>query len=122
GMPSPAWRALYRRIVAGLPDTTDLYHWGDIDEGGFRIAATLGTDVCREGRTLRHWLMSPDTIGKQAPRREATSSALARMAYWADKAGWEEIGVDLLKQGFRLEQEALEPVLPGQLLRCVECQ
>jgi hypothetical protein len=39
GMPSPAWRAMYVRLLSSLPPDVPVFHWGDIDEGGFRIAA-----------------------------------------------------------------------------------
>ena len=38
GMPSPAWRAMYMRLLVNLPLGTPVLHWGDVDEGGFRIA------------------------------------------------------------------------------------
>ena len=53
GMPSPAWRALYGRLLAGLPPDVPVYHWGDIDEGGFRIAALLSRCAAACGHTLR---------------------------------------------------------------------
>ncbi len=34
GMPSPAWRAMYGRLLESLPPTTPIHHWGDVDEGG----------------------------------------------------------------------------------------
>src|SRR3546814_14110392 len=29
GMPSPAWRAMYRRLLVSLPTATPFYTWGD---------------------------------------------------------------------------------------------
>ena len=113
GMPSPAWRALYRRILARLPAATAVYHWGDIDEGGFRIAATLAADVREQGRTLRPWLMSPSAIPEPLRTRAAPSAPAARMAYWATAAGWDAIATELAANPIRVEQEALDPVLPG---------
>lgn len=47
GMPSPTWRRAYRVLSDALSTEVVFYHWGDIDVGGFRIAAclaeTLGT-------------------------------------------------------------------------------
>ena len=112
GMPSPSWRALYRRILAGLPDATEVYHWGDIDEGGFRIAATLAADVREQGRTLRPWLMSPSTIAEPQRAGKAPTAAATRMAYWAGAAGWDTIATELATNPLRIEQEALDPLLP----------
>ena len=33
GMPSPAWRAMYVRLLAGLPLGTPVKHWGDVEIG-----------------------------------------------------------------------------------------
>lgn len=112
GMPSPAWRALYRQIIAGLSPATRIYHWGDIDEGGFRIAATLAADVREQGRSLQPWQMAPSSVPEQAKKVAAPPAALARMSYWAGMAGWDAIAADLANHPHRLEQEALDPVLP----------
>ncbi|MCE7031470.1 DUF2220 family protein [Lysobacter sp. GX 14042] len=112
GMPSPAWRALYRRILAGLPATAAVYHWGDIDEGGFRIAAALAVDVRQQERTLQPWLMASASIPEPMRTETVSSAALARMSYWAAAAGWESIAMQLHKHPFRMEQEALDPTLP----------
>lgn len=114
GMPSPAWRALYRRILAGLPTVAQVYHWGDIDEGGFRIAATLAADVRQQQRTLQPWLMSPASVPEPMRSEAVPSAALARMSYWASAAGWETIATELQKNPLRMEQEALDPALPGE--------
>lgn len=113
GMPSPAWRALYARILHALPGHTLPYHWGDIDEGGFRIAATLAGVATGAGKTLRPWLMSRQslpvaTLASKTP----PESRLAEMQRWALKAGWDDIARDLLQSPVLLEQEAIDPVLP----------
>ena len=112
GMPSPAWRRLYRRILAGLPDEATVHHWGDIDEGGFRIAATLAADVREQARTLRPWLMSPSAIPEPHRGGKTPHAAITRMSYWATAAGWDLIATELTANPLRLEQEALDPRLP----------
>jgi len=47
GMPSPKWCAMYDRLIATLPSHVDIFHWGDVDEGGFRIAAFIRSDCAR---------------------------------------------------------------------------
>lgn len=115
GMPSPAWRRAYRRIIDGLPATTTLYHWGDIDEGGFRIAAVLAEAARDAGRALQPWRMSMATLRQSlddpAPR-QPTASTLAAMQRWARRAGWDDAAEDLARQPVQLEQERLEIVLP----------
>ncbi len=113
GMPSPAWRAFFARLLGSLPADCRLYHWGDIDEGGFRIAAQLAMVVNAEGRNLLPWLMSPQNFDTAALDAEAPSAAcLKKMTYWADKAGWQQIASALQQTPIRIEQEAIDPRFP----------
>lgn len=115
GMPSPAWRAAYQRILRGMPPDAATHHWGDIDEGGFRIAARIA-DVAREGGfALRPWLMQPDALPPAVRERAARPSPaqLASMLRWAERAGWPEVAAALRREPLVLEQEALDPVLPA---------
>ncbi|MFT3754786.1 MAG: DUF2220 family protein [Pseudoxanthomonas sp.] len=114
GMPSPAWRTAYARILRELPAQALVLHWGDIDEGGFRIAATLAKVAQEAGRTLRPWRMSPHEIPSEIAQTAETPDAtvLAAMVRWAERAGWNDIAQALLQQPIRLEQESLDAVLP----------
>lgn len=115
GMPSPAWRAAYARILACLASMLPVYHWGDIDEGGFRIAAKLAETAAAAGRQLQPWRMSPDALADVACAAAATPTPaqLARMCAWARRAGWDEAASALQARPLRLEQEQLEPQLPA---------
>ncbi|MDO8319073.1 Wadjet anti-phage system protein JetD domain-containing protein [Rhodoferax sp.] len=107
GMPSPAWRAMYTRLLESLPAATPIYHWGDVDEGGFRIASTIATAAGTAGFALRPYAMSPDDV--PIPMRvKASSRTLERIHYFACAAGWAELGQSVLEAGFVAEQEALE--------------
>jgi len=112
GMPSPAWRGLYRRILAGLPTEAAVYHWGDIDEGGFRIAAALAASAREEGRILHPWRMSPLHARHVAAVGAPSAASTARAAHWARVAGWDAVALELEESPLQLEQEALDPVLP----------
>jgi len=113
GMPSPAWRAFFARLLGSLPADCRLYHWGDIDEGGFRIAAQLAMVANADGRRLSPWLMSPLDFDIAALGAEAPSAAcLKKMTYWADKAGWPQIASALQQTPIRIEQEAIDPRFP----------
>jgi hypothetical protein len=115
GMPSPAWRRACARIIAGLPATATLDHWGDIDEGGFRIAAVLAEVARGAGRTLQPWRMSMASLRQamdEGMNRQPTPATLAAMQHWARRAGWDEVAGDLARQPMQLEQERLEIVLP----------
>lgn len=107
GMPSPAWARAYRSILASLPTAVSAYHWGDVDVGGFRIAAQIRRHIVGD-RLYLPWLM--DTSQKQAVR-EAGEGESKEMTRQANLAGWNnQILHPML---FLLEQEQLEVHLPG---------
>jgi hypothetical protein len=106
GMPSPAWRAMYIRILASLPADTPVHHWGDIDEGGFRIAATLAGDARTVARTLLPWSMRPEDV-PQDSRRKATPHTMDRIRHFANAAGWSDLGEAIAIAGFTVEQESI---------------
>lgn len=115
GMPSPAWRAAYARVLRSLAPDVPVFHWGDIDEGGFRIAAVLAAVVREAGRTLQPWLMSPTALPAVVAGNAATPdpAVLAAMQRWAARAGWPQVAEALARQPIRLEQEQLDPTMPG---------
>ena len=118
GMPSPAWRQAYARLLRSLPADVPVWHWGDIDEGGFRIAAVLADTVSRSGNRLRPWQMSPAEV---LPIEGADTSVpapdvLQAMCRWAERAGWTGIADALRAQPLHLEQEALPARLPSAAL------
>lgn len=108
GMVSPAWREMYKRILRDLPSTVPLYHWGDIDEGGFRIASVIAQTARECGFTLQPFSMDPDEVSEK-DRRPASLKTLERMREFAIKSGWPELGEKVYQAGFVVEQEALEP-------------
>jgi len=112
-MPSPLWRSMYHRILKGLPDNIPIYHWGDIDEGGFRIAATIAADARNAGHLLKPWNMHPQDITEippqddpENPRRTVSQKTLEKMKHFADAAGWPEIGEEIMKAKLTVEQES----------------
>lgn len=104
GMPSPSWERAYTCLLAGLPVSTRLFHWGDHDEGGFRIAARLASACTAAGRTSLPWQMQVD---QGAP---ASATQHAAMAAAARRAGWESLARSL--PFLLLEQEFQRPTLP----------
>jgi hypothetical protein len=114
GMPSPTWRAAYRRILGCIRSDVPVHHWGDIDEGGFRIAAKLAETTREAGFALHPWLMQPDAIAEPVRMRSAPPSpgTLASMCRWAERTGWPDVAEALRHQPITLEQESLRPVLP----------
>jgi hypothetical protein len=114
GMPSPAWRTAWQRMLASLPSDTPIYHWGDIDEGGFRIAHAIQRASSAVGRAIRPWMMSPESLPSESLAHAAlpTSNELQRMCATSEAAGWRDVAHSLRSRPIRLEQEALVPRLP----------
>ncbi|MFZ5757927.1 MAG: Wadjet anti-phage system protein JetD domain-containing protein [Pseudomonadota bacterium] len=107
GMPSPQWRAMYRRILSSLPVETPIFHWGDIDEGGFRIAAKLAAEAKSAGRQLQPWNKMQPTSVPSALRVPAQTHTIDGMCRFAEQAGWQELCAPLREGAFTVEQEAL---------------
>lgn len=106
GMPTPAWRAMYVRLLSGLPPEVPVYHWGDIDEGGFRIASILAREAKSAGHIIQPWMMHPDNV-PQDRRVQARAHTLEKIQRFASAAGWEALGRQVAAAGFTVEQEAL---------------
>lgn len=107
GMPSPAWRAMYGRLLESLPPTTPVYHWGDVDEGGFRIASTIAAAARGAGFSLQPYRMSPEDVPLKM-RVKASARTLEHIHHFACAAGWPELGQAMREAEFVAEQEALE--------------
>ena len=106
GMPSPAWVAGFRRLTRDLPASTAFYHWGDIDLGGFRIAARLKEVALPTDASLQPWLMDLTMRGLGEDVSETTGNAMRLSAV---RIGW----LDLQNLPNRtLEQERIALKLP----------
>lgn len=106
GMPSPAWVVGFRRLTAELSQSAAFYHWGDIDVGGFRIAARLREVAVAENVSLQPWLM--DAI-PHVGGRNVSDSVRDAMRAAAIRAGWSLLQT---MPAFTLEQELVEVKLP----------
>lgn len=109
GMPSPSWGEAYIRILAALPKSTPVYHWGDHDEGGFRIAARMAQFASQTGHTLRPWSMDAsrwEDVGHSAKAEQHRS-----MVRSATRAGWSELADQIAPVLF--EQEGQPMQLPA---------
>lgn len=107
GMPSPAWCAMYQRLLKSLPPATPVFHWGDVDEGGFRIASTIAAATKAAGFKLQPYAMSPDDV-PPSNRVKASVRTLERIHHFACAAGWPDLGLSVRDAGFVSEQEALD--------------
>lgn len=106
GTPTPAWHAMYGRLLQRLPATTPVLHWGDVDEGGYRIAAQIAATARQHGHTLQPWRMHPNDVPSSL-RRPATAGTIARMQRFARETAWYEIAEAIGESKFTVEQESL---------------
>lgn len=107
GMPSPAWCAMYVRLLKSLPSSVPIYHWGDIDEGGFRIASVLANAALTAGHALKPHAMNPENVPLEMRTNRASDQTLERIRYFAAAAGWSALGDEVASAGFIFEQEGL---------------
>lgn len=110
GMPSPTWCRAYGAVLAGVPQEVPAYHWGDIDAGGFRIAARL-RECVEQGRLFRPWLMLVGELPGGIEPRPADAVTVANMRRHAGRAGWLDLAAIL--PDACIEQEIVPPRLPS---------
>jgi hypothetical protein len=108
GMPSPSWCRAYTTILASISTHIPVYHWGDIDQGGFRIAAHIKRK-CIHRHAFLPWLMDASQLSGTA-FSEVTEIERGRMARHAHDAGWDALSRHMLAQ--TIEQEGIAIRLP----------
>lgn len=113
GMPGPSFARAYRKVVAALPRDARLYHWGDIDRGGYRIAAAIAATASESGAKLWPFRMNPAGIDAVAERRSIPIDEIRDMARIARSIGWHDEAAGVERAGAAYEQEAQPPVLPN---------
>lgn len=97
---------MYSRLLSSVPSSVPVYHWGDVDEGGFRIAATLAATAANANHRLLAHTMSPADVPPDM-RKPASERTVARIQHYAERAGWAELGAAIAAAKFTVEQEAL---------------
>jgi hypothetical protein len=107
GMPNPPWRSMYTRILKDIPPDVPVFHWGDIDQGGFRIAAVIAKEASKAGHAIKPWpSMHPDSVPEEL-RSPASEHTISRMVHFAESAGWTALAEAIAKAKFTVEQESL---------------
>ncbi len=98
--------------IIALARATDcrIYHWGDIDAGGIKIAYRIERALAITGRRLELHLMSPTLAVKHG-------SPVSPAAVFKDFVDDLSVVADLVRfmgsdEAHLLEQEELEPVIP----------
>lgn len=89
GMPSPSFLHSYAMAVNGIPSRIPIYHWGDIDLGGFRIADVLARKAETLGRKLLLWNMNPEKVMGIRKWTDMSASDVSWIRTIALKHGWE---------------------------------
>lgn len=112
GMPSPSWRRVYRIALTSLAKGSTVFHWGDIDAGGFRIANKLAEDCNQCERTLRLHLMD---VSPKASRKNLSDAEVTSITAICSRRDWniEAKTVELHRSA--IEQESLPVALPTVL-------
>lgn len=108
GMPSPALLRVYHLILAGSR-CSSRFHWGDIDLGGFRIAAALAR---ASDSPLRLWSMDPAEFPSVKARKTLTGDERREIVRIGDQWGWCELAQRVSNDGRAIEQEAIPLRLP----------
>lgn len=108
GMPSPALLRVYKLFVAGLGQR-QRFHWGDIDLGGFRIAAAFARTT---DSLLRLWSMDPLEFPAVTSRKTLTSDEKREIVRIGNQWGWSGLTERVANDGRAIEQEAIQLTLP----------
>lgn len=112
GMPSPSWRRVYRIALASLPEGSSVWHWGDVDAGGFRIAGKLAEDCEQCQRTLHLHLMG---VVPTASRKSLSDAEVAAIAAICARRNWISESQSVEAHRTAIEQESLPVALPAVL-------
>lgn len=114
GMPSPSWKRVYRLLLLSLPREARVFHWGDIDAGGFRIADHLAVCVDDLGRRLDLHGMSPEALGPVTVtvRRALTDVEVSTIERICARRGWDIACQWVKEHKVAVEQESLQAVWP----------
>lgn len=112
GMPSPNFARAYQTVLGGAPRDASTLHWGDIDLGGYRIAAALNIVAKATGRAVQLFRMNPSLLDASDERRPLTNEEAREMIRIANANGWCEEAAGVERAPLACEQEALTPRLP----------
>lgn len=100
GMPSPSWMRVYRLALRSLPSESAVYHWGDIDVGGFRIANHLVKACQQEGRLLQPHAMRAQLV--ETHRRDLSDAERSEIEKICRTNGWlselDALGIQAIEQ------------------------
>ena len=106
GNPTPSLLAAYRRLLKSAEPLT-VMHWGDIDVGGFRIAARLADSAMAVDHRLELWCMNPEESASDQ-NEPADGQKIDQIAVICEKYGWASELEGLNRHPVFQEQEFLK--------------
>jgi hypothetical protein len=114
GMPSPSWKRVYRLLLTSLPVKARVFHWGDIDAGGFRIADHLAACAGEVGRRVELHAMSPDVARLDAvsSRRALADAEVSMIEKLCVRWNWDAPAQWVSVHRLAVEQESLPASWP----------
>jgi hypothetical protein len=112
GNPTPTFLRAYGRLLGAVSPAAVL-HWGDIDLGGFRIAARLASQAITVGYRLDLWRMNPAECGSEG--NVPDPSHIKQVLRICDQFGWTRERAGFEHAPIFQEQEFLEWQPPQHL-------
>ncbi|MCC7535804.1 MAG: DUF2399 domain-containing protein, partial [Deltaproteobacteria bacterium] len=114
GMPSPSWKRVYRLLLTSLPVEARVFHWGDIDAGGFRIADHLAACAGEVGRRVELHAMSPDVarLDSVSSRRALVDAEVSMIEKLCARWNWDAPARWVSAHRIAVEQESLPASWP----------
>lgn len=108
GYPSPSQLRGYVALLRGFSSDLQVWHWGDTDLGGFRIAGLLAEHA---DRPLRLWNMA--TYDEGGIGQALGKGEVSRITALCERWGWPAEQEAVARRAFRIEQELQALKLPG---------
>lgn len=115
GMPSPSWLRVYNLLLASLPVSATVLHWGDADAGGFRIAAYIARAGAQQGRMLRLHGMDGQLCDQDLPvvaRKPLKDAEVNEITRICERFGWNQEVAWTSRFRCAVEQESMRLALP----------
>jgi len=115
----PSEPTLAAILALAKATTCPVFHWGDIDHGGIKIAYRIEQALTRVGRKLRLHMMSPE----HARRGERIASANVFRKFGEGESAVADLVAYMASQDARqLEQEELDPTIPDHGLEVMSME
>lgn len=116
GMPPPSWKRAFQKFLQALPAGAAVWHWGDMDVGGFRIADHIAASCAAENVRLKLHCMAPsaDMVPEsEDPPRPLEANEVSAISKICERHGWVAEQQAFASCPLAIEQESLPAVLPA---------